>query len=159
VSTCVLAEPGTDKIQFSNIDVATGSANKVSEVEWKHESNTPLIWALSPDASQVVVAAADNLRVADLRADRREDIAVPAAYGKVSGVAFVPGSKELFATATSSKANLLLKLSRSGARQLWTTTQPISSPIASPDGKRLLLCISSSNSNVFLVDNLARAGK
>lgn len=153
-ASCVLAQIQVDKVRFSSIDPASGNLRNLVDVDWKHDANTPLVWALAPDGSQAAALTQNTLRVADLRTGRTQDIPAPTDLGKVTGISFLPGSKDLLVTTNSSKENLLLRIAPSGTRRVWTSPQPISSPIPSPDGKRVLLCISSSNSNVWLIENL-----
>lgn len=149
---CVLAVPEKDHVSLSELNPRDGSQKPLQDSPVQLSARESLIWALARDAGQVAYVNGRGVRVVDLRSGEAWQVPESTFAGKPSGVAFSSTPGELIVTTTSSRESQVLLVSRAGARKLWTSTRQVFSPVPSPDGKQLLLGITTATSNAWLVE-------
>jgi len=83
-----------------------------------------------------------------------ETWSAPASWfsGTLTGVAF-RGASQLIVTTASARENLVLLVKQAGARKIWSSPRTVSLPVISPDGKHLLVAVTTESSNAWLVED------
>lgn len=149
---CVMAVPENDHVSLSELNPGDGTKKPLQDSPIQLAARESLVWGLARDGGQVAYVKGRGVRVVDLRSGEAWEVPETSLAGKPSGVAFsgVPG--ELIVTTTSSRESQVLLVSRSGVRKLWTSTRQVFAPVSSPDGKQLLLGITTATSNAWLVE-------
>lgn len=143
----VLSQQGS--ISVSTFDPKRGTREEKGTV--RPESSLTA-WNVSGDAS-VALATAEAVEVhaANGQSWKSPLKSVP---GKVTDLGFVEGSGDLLVTTTSSVKNSLLLVERGGVKVLLEDRRELSSPVASPDGRKLLFGVKTNSSNVWLIDGI-----
>ncbi len=151
--TCTLASPADGKIQVSEFSPHGGPPRPVREVVWEVASAGATPWALDGSPARLAFLSGGRLHVTDVATRASWEIAESDLPGKVTGLAFAGHSGELLVTTGSARENVVLRVDRSGVHRLCDFPRAVASPILSPDGKRLLLEVTSASSNAWLVEN------
>lgn len=148
-SACAVGVLSQGRISVSTFDPKRGTREE--KVTVKPESSLTT-WNVSSDAS-VAFATPEAIEV---HAANGQSWKVPlkSVPGKVTDLAFVEGTGELLVTTTSSVKNSLLQVGRAGVKPLLEDRRELSSPIVSPDGRKLLFGVKTNSSNVWLIDGM-----
>ncbi|HEX9120999.1 MAG TPA: hypothetical protein VF840_10710 [Terriglobales bacterium] len=152
-SACELAEFDRQKMSVSGFDWHNGTRGLRQELPVQVAPGEHVSWALSPDARAVAVAVGGGVRV--IRIGAGESWSAPDSWfsGTVTGVAFRGDASQLVVTTSSARENLVLLVNQAAARKIWASPRQVSSPVISPDGKHLLVAITTESSNAWLVED------
>jgi Tol biopolymer transport system component len=151
-AACVLAEFEGQKMSVTSFDWRNGTRGARQELPVQVAPGEHPNWALSPDARAVAVTAGGAVRVMTIGAG--ETWSAPASWfsGTLTGVAFRDAS-QLIVTTASARENLVLLVKQAGARKIWSSPRMVSLPVISPDGKHLLVAVTTESSNAWLVED------
>lgn len=150
--TCVMAVPEKDHVSLRELNPSDGTSKPLQDSPVQLAARESLLWALARDGGQVAYVNGRGVRVVDLRSGATWEVPETSLNGKPSGVAFSSTPGELIVTTTTSRESQVLLVSRTEARKLWTATRQVFAPVPSPDGKQLLLGITTATSNAWLVE-------
>lgn len=149
-SRCVLLSG--DGLRFELFDWRNGQREPLPHVPPSPAGATPL-WALSCDGARIATADAAGLHVVELSGGRESSLPPTVFPGAIAGVAFSCGSQDLLVATSATRQNILSSVRESRLQRLWSSPRPISSPIVSPDGRRLVFDVRATSSNAWLLEN------
>lgn len=148
-SACAVGVTSRGGITVSTFDPKRGTREE--KVTVKLES--PLTaWNISSDAS-VAFATPEAIEVHAANGQSWKS-PLKSLPGKVTDLGFAEGSGDLLVTTTSSVKNSLLLVGPGGVKPLLEDRRELSSPVASPDGRKLLFGVKTNSSNVWLIDGI-----
>jgi WD40 repeat protein len=152
----VKAEPSQDGKQliFKALDPARGAGRELARFDIGPEAN--YWWEPSPDGTRVAtVKGFDNrFHIISLEDQTRKDVIVKGWTG-LRRLAWAPDGKEMFISCQERNNAVLLSVDLQGnAQVLWKHEGSIgTSGIPSPDGRHLAMAGSSTNDNIWMIEN------
>jgi hypothetical protein len=148
-SDCVLARFTDGSVSLESFNWKTGERQRLADIQNGSKAGS-FPWMVSPDASQVATAEGNHVRVVDLKGGRSRIVGESA--GTPTGICPGLETNEWIIATASSRENVLAAVGPSGTRKLWSSSRVIGSPLLAPDGKRLLLQISTATSNAWMIE-------
>ncbi len=146
---CVMAELITDRLRFTAFNPADGSRETSKEVPLE---GPPIIWTVGIDPDYIAYVAQGNIHFHGPHG--RWTASEKALPGKISALTLASDdSPELLVTVGDTRGNHLFRVTQSRASRILSGKLQISSPLPSPDGKHLLVKVSTSSSNAWLLEN------
>lgn len=148
---CVLAVVNGGKVELAGFDWHSGKREAAVATTVAASATVPP-WALAADAGEAAFAGAEGLEVVRL-SDGQTNLAMAAADfpGKLAGVA--TANRSWIVATNSTRENDLMLVSGGHARTMWTSNRPLASPALSRDGKHLVVGVTSTNSNAWLISS------
>ncbi len=153
-AACVLAEldPEGKQLVFATFDPQAGKQKTLSPVP----GSAATAWDLSPDGTTIALMDPDDTKHVRLVDLNRGTVRAIDLHGdlRASAVAWASDGQSLYALNASVRGSALLNIDLEGAiSELWSgKSLALSSPVPSPDGKRIAFAGSTFRSNVWLIE-------
>ncbi len=147
---CLLGTVADGALKLSSFNGADPKLAPLRDIAVKGDAGN-VLWAVSSDGVKLALADGDGLHAISLDDGPSWDVSPDRLPGKITGVS--AAADGWYVTTNAARANELLLVTPNSVRQLWTSTRPIFAPLVSPDGKRMLFGVTSTNSNAWLLEN------
>lgn len=155
-TSCVWGEPSPDGKQFLffEFDPLRGKGRQLATTSDRYLNSYPN-FVISPDGTLVAWMRPDRFRILSLKDGKTRDVKYGGDWSP-SGFAWEADGNGLLVgkNATARHGTILMHMDLQGnLRHLWKTASSFASGIPSPDGRRLAIGVSTTESNVWMLEN------